>query len=110
MRKLSSIMVYFRLNQSMQVCAPRRGRKRRQKAAGLFFCNNNAGVPPLSLSPDNAKHATVRCSMPLQRIVPEPHKNRFAQLTESFSRRSFARCLNVFRQGRIDFAGSAARM
>jgi hypothetical protein len=91
-------MVYFRLNQSMQVCALRHGFMRKQKAAGLFFCNNNAGIPPLSFGPDHAKHAPPRRSMALPPIGLEPHRNRFAQLTESFSRRSFARCLNVFRQ------------
>jgi len=47
----------------MQVCALRHGLPRKQKAAGLFFCNNNAGIPPLSLDPDNAKHAAAHRSM-----------------------------------------------
>ncbi|WP_234187721.1 hypothetical protein [Shinella sp. NM-101] len=49
--ELLSIMVYFRLNRSMQVYAPWRGLAPEQKTGEVFFCNNNAGRPPLSPSP-----------------------------------------------------------
>ncbi|MGQ3215522.1 hypothetical protein [Shinella sp.] len=63
--ELSLIMVYFRLSQSMQVCVLRRGLKPKQKAGGLFFCNNNARNLLLSPRPSHAKHACARRSMPL---------------------------------------------
>jgi hypothetical protein len=44
-------MVYFRLNRSMQVCAPLPELWPKQKASGLFFCNNNTRPPATSTMP-----------------------------------------------------------